>query len=207
MRFAILFLFLSLVVNAQSVPDFISVEKAETDLRTHWKRKYHGEKILSVVSAGDTVTLEKVDAKGKVVERKLKIPFSVLTEKSGNQREYEAGANYLQKGKKWVFSEIGIGEVKTIASEEDKAPNKSEVKELVLKAFHQKYSDYTWSKVLIDDGTFGKGNKGIFYRYEGDINRTDVDEKSIQCRDIEFMLIKETSGSWKVEITSQGKCY
>lgn len=200
--------FLSVSVSfADNIPEPVSAEQAEKDLRSSWSKKYPGEKILSITSAGEPGTLEKVDKKGKLVERKLKIPFQVVAEKSGTQREFEAGANYIQKGKNWKFSEIGIGDVKTVASEGEKAPSKAEVKELVIKAFSSKYSDYTWSKVLIDDGTFNKGSGGGFYRYEGDINRTDADGKSIQCRDIDFMLVKDGSGSWNVDITSQGKCY
>lgn len=203
----ILILFSTASLLADSLPDLISADQAESDLRSAWSKKYPGENIISVNPAGDPGTLEKVDKKGKLVERKLKIPFLVIAEKAGTQREYEAGANYKQKGKKWQFSEIGVGDVKTLASEGEKAPDKAIVKELVIQEFSRKYTDYTWSKVLIDDGTFNKGSGGGFYRYEGDINRTDADGNSIQCRDIDFMLVKGNSGSWKVDITSQGKCY
>jgi hypothetical protein len=202
-----LFLLSQTLLLADGVPDPISNEQAESDLRSHWAKKYPTEKIITVESAGEPGFLDKVDKKGKLVERKLKVPFKVLTEKAGTQKEFEAGSNYIQKGKKWLFSEIGIGDVTTLASEDEKAPSKAQVKELVIKAFSAKYNDYTWSKVLIDDGTFNKGSGGGFYRYEGDINRTDTEGKAIQCRDIDFMLKKDDSGSWIVDITSQGKCY
>ncbi|MBL0953457.1 MAG: hypothetical protein IBJ01_01665 [Leptospira sp.] len=204
----LILIFLSLsVVFADTIPDPVPTEQAERDLRSTWSKKYPSETIISVTSAGDPGTLEKVDKKGKLLERKLKVPFQVVAEKAGTQREFEAGANYIQKGNQWKFSEIGIGDVKAIASENEKAPKKPEVKELVVKAFSEKYPDYTWSKVLIDDGTFNKGSNGGFYRYEGDINRTDSEGQTIQCKDIDFMLAKDSSGAWAVDITSQGKCY
>jgi|JI8StandDraft_1071087.scaffolds.fasta_scaffold01111_11 hypothetical protein len=202
-----LILFTASNAYADPIPDPVSQERAENDLRTFWSKKYPAEKVISVESAGEPGTLDKIDKKGKLVERKLKVPFQVVTEKSGTQREFEAGSNYIQKGQKWVFSEIGIGDVKTIVSDAEKSPSKQEVKDLVIQTFSSKYSDYTWSKVLIDDGTYNKSTNGGFYRYEGDINRTDVDGKTIQCRDIDFMLVKDASGNWKVDITSQGKCY
>lgn len=198
---------LILGLGAQSIPDAVTNVQAEKDLRSAWAKKYKGEKIISIESAGEPAILEKVDANDKVVERKLKVPFTVVAEKSGTKREYEAGSNYVQKGKKWLFSEIGVGNVSVLAGEGEKAPNKADVKALVITAFQEKYPDYTWSKVLIDDGTFGKGENGGFYRYEGDIDRTDADGAKVQCKDIDFMLQKDASGSWAVDITSQGRCY
>ncbi len=196
-----------LSLSADSIPDPVSSSQAEKDLKAAWNSKYKGETIVSIESAGDPGTLEKLDKKGKLIERKLKVPFLVVSEKSGIKREYEAGANYVQKGNSWKFSEIGVGNVKTIAGVDDKAPNKPKVKELALQAFTAKYPDYSWSKILIDDGTFNQGTNGGFYRYEGDVNRTDSEGNTVQCRDIDFMLVKNAAGEWSVEVTSSGKCY
>ncbi|BDA80690.1 hypothetical protein LPTSP3_g36200 [Leptospira kobayashii] len=209
LKISIPILLVSLSLLAQvnpGTPDFIEAEQAEKDLRAKWAKTYPGETIESLQSAGDPVILEKTDKKGKLIERKLKVPFQVVASKKGTSREYEAGANYTQKGKSWVFSEIGVGNVKTLAGAEDQAPSKPKVKELALKAFASKYPEYTWSKILIDDGTFNKGSNGGFYRYEGDVDRTN-EEGTVQCKDIDFMLVKDASGSWSVDITSGGRCY
>jgi hypothetical protein len=78
--------------------------KAEADLRANWGKSYAGEKIETLTkNADEPVLLEKVDAAGKVVERKLKYAFKVVVKKASGPMGYEAGANYVQSGKSWKF--------------------------------------------------------------------------------------------------------
>ena len=192
-----------ILAGAEEGPGFV---KAEADLRANWAKNYPAEKIISVEKNGDPVVLEKT-FKGKVVERKLKYPFSVTIDKSGSERVFEAGANYIQKKNDWLFSEIGVGQVIIKAAKGDEKPSKDKVKEMVLKAFKIKYPDNVYTKVLLDDGEFGKNSKGVFYRYEGDIFKMEGG-REIKCKDIMFNISKYTgSADWIVDITVQGSCY
>jgi len=181
--------------------------KAEADLRASWGKSYAGEKPESVTKdADDPVLLEKVDAAGEVVERKLKYAFKVIVKKASGPMSYEAGANYVQTGKAWKFSEIGVGAAGAVEAPGDK-PAKPEVKALALKAFADKYADYTWSNMKIDDGELRKSGDRTWVRYEGDVDRKDGEGSSTQCRDIDFTIEKRGGGAWTVDIASGGKCY
>jgi hypothetical protein len=181
--------------------------KAEADLRANWGKSYAGEKIETLTkNADEPVLLEKVDAAGKVVERKLKYAFKVVVKKASGPMGYEAGANYVQSGKAWKFSEIGVGAVSAVEAPGDK-PAKPEVKALALGAFAEKYAEYTWSNMKIDDGELGKSGDRTWVRYEGDVDRKDGEGNTVQCRDIDFTIERRGGGAWTVDIASGGKCY
>ncbi|PJZ54448.1 hypothetical protein [Leptospira adleri] len=188
-----------------------SEEKAKSDLRSHWAKKYKGETIESIESGGEPVILEKTDAKGKVVETKYKIPFIVVSKKGNSKTKFEAGANYvLSKSNQWNFSEVGVGNVEKMAGGDQAAPAKPKVKEIILKALNDKYSgEYTFSDLKIDDGEFGNSGERFWYRYQGDMKRKAADGSASACNDSDFTIQKQNANAdWTVEITSLGRgCY
>ena len=182
--------------------------KAEADLRANWGKSYAGEKPESATKdADEPALLEKTDASGKVVERKLKYAFKVVVKKASGPVRYEAGANYIQSGKSWRFSEIGVGAVEAVAAPGDK-PEKSAVKELALKALTAKDGAYSWSNMKIDDGELGRAGDRVWVRYEGDVDRKDAEGNTVTCKDIDFTIERRGAGApWSVEIASTGRCY
>jgi len=201
-KILILFSFVSLgFLYAQNIPEPPDVSKAENDLKSNWAKKYPGEKILSVENGGEPVVLEKTDAKGKVAERKYKFPFKVTISKSGSKKIFEAGANYVQKGNSWVFSEIGVGQVTNVAEEGDKLPPKSKVKEMILDALKKKNAENSYSDLKIDDAELGKSGSGVWYRIQGDYKQSDPDGKTVPCKDADFTANKTGSG-WEIDISS-----
>jgi hypothetical protein len=197
----------SLEASAASPAGSPSWSKAEADLRASWGKSYNGEKPASVTKdADDVALLEKTDAAGKVVERKLKFAFKVVVKKASGTMAYEAGANYIQDGKSWKFSEIGIGDAQAIGGASDR-PEKLLVKAMALKAFAEKDATYTWSNLKIDDGELGRSGDRRWVRYEGDVDRTDGDGVVVTCRDLDFTITRRGGGDWSVSVASMGRCY
>ena len=180
--------------------------KAEADLRAAWAKEHPTERVLTVESKGDPVVLEKIGARKRVVERKLKFPFEVTIRKGDNETTFEAGANYIQRGSGWVFSEIGVGNVVQKAKGGDALPPKAEVKQLLLAQLKTGDPSFEYSDAKIDDGTLGRSGQRIWYRIEGDYTRTKEGVVS-QCRDADFNVSRETPDApWVVRVDSKGRC-
>ena len=206
-KLLILLTFVSLgFLYAQNIPEPPAVTKAESDLKSNWSKKYPDETILSVENGGDPVVLEKKDSKGKIVERKYKFPFKVTISKSGSKKIFEAGANYIQKGNSWVFSEIGVGQVTNVAESGDNLPAKPKVKEMILDVLKKKNPENSYSDLKIDDGELGKSGSRVWYRIQGNYKQTDPDGKAVPCKDADFTAKKAGSG-WEIDISSVGSCY
>lgn len=204
--------------------------QAEAALRQAWPSKYPGEKILSIAAAGEPSSYEKMestgktmkDAKGDTYEYLVKVvycrvPAKVTAQRAnGSQAIFDVSAIYKQTGSGFAFYEVGVSGSSEVASDNQKAPSKDEIKKMVAAHWVALHPNTKVEKVALSDPELNKDSSaGRWWYYVGaDIYIVDEDGEKKKCSNDYTTVYKgeqgkegvNASGPWKINFFDDPVC-
>ncbi|EPG74146.1 hypothetical protein LEP1GSC058_3314 [Leptospira fainei serovar Hurstbridge str. BUT 6] len=211
---AILLLSMPLYISAQVAgpPD---EEKAKKELQVQWSKRFPGDKILNVESAGKPRLIER-DSTEENAPPDVRYKFSFFLtsrKKEGQVTKTPVGVIFqFVRSKGWIFSDIGLARSVTITEAGKEPPSKEEAYQLIEDAINEDRGKVNKSidSLRLSQPEFGQNatlNKEQFwFRYEGEYESTENGLKTI-CSEFVIRLVKEgNSIGWKVEWDDKGKC-
>lgn len=190
--------------------DCVTWNVVQADIRKVWPVKYKNEKIISIEKKGGTETYKKMigtgktkkDANGEVLELFVEKEFCsqgaiVKVKQASGERIFNTSWIYLMNGKQVKFYENSVGESEAVASGDEKAPDKTTIKDLIAKAFVRDVdSNAGVEKVATSDPEFKKSGSRSWYALEADVHITKDGEKK-KC-DVRYISLEKKSGKWDI---------
>jgi hypothetical protein len=225
-RLAAVACFLSL--PALAVP-CASWKEAERSLRAAWAKGYPNEKILKVEPNGEPSSYDKLHSTGQekideygdkweayARQTFCRVPAKVQVQRGAGQAAMEVSAIFAQKGGKFVFDDIGVGESTEVAAAGQQAPSKDEIKKMISAYWLSKNPNTKVEKVAVATPELKRDSAAgrWWYSAGADIYIVDEDGEKKKCSNDYTTIYKgekekegvDPSGPWKVYFLDDPSC-
>ena len=170
---------------------------AKKDIEVHWKKSYPTETILAITSGGAGRASEKIINLKRVPY--YSVPAKVRVKRAdGSVANFSASAIYAKPGARWIFEDVGVGNVQQEKTSGQEPPPFAEAEDLIRKGWLDKFSAEGDTEIAIHEvhpnPTFKASGQWYSYRY-----RIDLEYRSYnthyQCQGQKVDLVKENAAA------------
>ncbi|MCI0404056.1 MAG: hypothetical protein L0212_11120 [Acidobacteria bacterium] len=188
----------------------VPFEVAKKDLESHWKKSYPTETVLAVTSRGAGVSSVKIINLRKVPY--YSVPAKVRVKRAnGSVANFSVSAIYARPGARWIFEDVGVGNVEQEKASGQQPPPFDEAEALIRAGWVDQFTGHGHTEIAVHtvhpNPAFKAYGQRFWYTYLVEVNYRSGNTR-YQCKRQEARLVKENPGApWKFDAYIDGdKC-
>ncbi len=180
----------------------VTFATAKKDLAAHWKKNYPTETVLAITARGAGVSSVKVINLRKVPY--YSVPAKVRVKRGDSSvANFSVSAIYAKPGTRWIFEDVGVGNVEQEKAAGQDAPPFAEAEALIRKGWTDQFSAQGQTEITIHtvhlDPKFKAYGQRVRYIYAVDVDFRSGNTR-YQCKRHPAELVKENAAApWRFQ--------
>ncbi len=201
-RLAVLAAWAVVCLWAVLAPAQVTFATAEKDIAAHWKKNFPTETVLSITSRGAGVSSVKVINLRKVPY--YSVPAKVRVKRAdASVANFSVSAIYAKPGARWIFEDVGVGNVEQEKASGQDAPPFAEAEAMIRKGWMDTFSAQGQTEITVHtvhpNPTFKAYGQRVRYIYAVDVDYRSSNTR-YQCKRHPAELVKENAAApWQFQ--------